>query len=178
MGGMTRNSDKFLIGIVAGIVLLVVVAFVVVLNRPNPTYRTDDAPDAVAHNYLLALWQEEYERAYSYLSPDIAGYPESADLFIDDIRDNRWIFDLDRWAIDMDDRSVGLEVVAADVRGNRAYVDIRKTTFYQGDFFSTGQSTRAFEVELEQNADTGEWLIVEAGDYWVYCWSREEGCDR
>ncbi len=175
---MIQKTDKFLIGIVAGIVLLVIVAFAVVLSRPEPTYRTDNAADAVAHNYLLALWQQDYDRAYSYLSPEIGGYPESAEQFQDDIRDNRWIFDLDRWGTDSDNRSVGLEVISADVTGDRAYVSVRKTDFYQGDFFSNGQSSHTFNVQLERNSQTDEWQIVEADDYWVYCWSNEDGCQR
>jgi hypothetical protein len=70
-----KSTDKFLIGIVVGIVLLVVAAFVITLARPEPTYQVEGTPESVAHNYLLALQKEDYQRAYGYLSPTLKGYP-------------------------------------------------------------------------------------------------------
>jgi hypothetical protein len=166
---MGQKTDKFLIGIVASILLLVVVAFVVVLNRPEPTYQSDETPTGVAHNYLLALQRQEYERAYRYLSPDISGYPQSADIFINDVRDNRWWFD----------QSVALEVVSGETDGvdsSRTYVTVRKTSFYQGDLFNNGQSTNTFTMQLKRNPQSAEWQIVQSDDYWNYCWSQGDGC--
>ena len=57
-----KNTDKFLIGIVVSIILLVVIVFAVVLTRPEPAYQTDDTASGVAHNYLLAIQREEFER--------------------------------------------------------------------------------------------------------------------
>jgi len=76
-----KNTDKFLVGIVVGVVVLVATAFAVALLRPKPTYQLEDTPKGVAHNYLLALQQEDYKRAYGYLSPTIEGYPTSAEAF-------------------------------------------------------------------------------------------------
>lgn len=166
---MTQKTDKFLIGIVAGVLLLVIVAFVVVLTRSEPTYQSDDTPSGVAHNYLLAFQRKEYDRAYRYLAPEIAGYPTTVETFRDDVQDNRWLFGLD-------EDSVALEVVSADLNSNRADITIRKTTFYQGDLFSDGQSTRTFTMQLERNLQTDVWQIVDSGDYWLYCWSDEDGC--
>ncbi len=89
-----KSTDKVLIAIVAGIVLLIVVALVVTLTRPEPIYQAEDTPEGVAHNYLLALQKEEYERAYGYLSPTLEGYPASADRFVEDVEDNSWSFRL------------------------------------------------------------------------------------
>ena len=72
-----KSTDKFLISIVIGIMLLVVVAFGIAFLRPEPTYQSEDTPEGVVHNYLMALQREEYYRAYSHLSPVIPGYPDS-----------------------------------------------------------------------------------------------------
>ncbi len=80
-----QGTDRYLFGIAAGVVLLLVVAVAVVLLRPEPTYQADDSPEDVAHNYLLALIKADYERAYGYLSPTLDGYPESVAKFTQDI---------------------------------------------------------------------------------------------
>ena len=77
-----KDTDRFLLGMVAGILALVVVAFVLVLRQPEPTYRDDDSPAAAVHNYLLATHRKEFERAYEYLSPTVAGYPETEEAFL------------------------------------------------------------------------------------------------
>src|SRR3972149_1468711 len=81
-----KVTDRFLLGIVAGIALLVVVAFLLVLNRKELTYQSEDTPQGVAHNYLLALQERDYERAFGYLSPDLAGSPQRGDEFAGDLK--------------------------------------------------------------------------------------------
>ncbi|HOF89582.1 MAG TPA: hypothetical protein PLZ36_15990, partial [Armatimonadota bacterium] len=68
-----HTSDKWLIGIVIGAALLVCAAVAVTVLRPKPAYRADDTPAGVTHNYLLALKQRDYARAYGYLSPTLSG---------------------------------------------------------------------------------------------------------
>lgn len=63
-----KNTDKMLIAIVIGIVLLVVIALAITLTRPEPTYQAEDNPEGITHNYLLALQKKDYERAYVLLS--------------------------------------------------------------------------------------------------------------
>ncbi len=161
-----KSTDKFLIGIVAGIVLLIIVAFVVTLARPEPTYQAEDTPEGVAHNYLLALQQEDYERAYGYLSPTLEGYPVSAEEFARDVRDHSWSFRLDE--------DITLAVESSRVIGNRAVVDVRESRFYDGDLFDSSQSTTVFEMELQ--LEDGEWKIVHSNCYFAWCWMSDEGC--
>jgi len=54
-----KSSDRFLIVIIIGIVLLAGGAFALTLTRPEPTYRSEDTPEGVATNYLLALLKRE-----------------------------------------------------------------------------------------------------------------------
>lgn len=166
-----KKTDKILIGIVGGIVLLVVAAFVVALSKPEPTYQTEDVPEGVAFNYLFALQQEDYERAYSYLSPALKGYPRDVETFRDDIRDHSWQFS------GLNDSSTTLEVDSVDVNGARADVTIRETHFYEGDLFTSGQYTNFFTITLRQD-ENGQWKIVKSGDYWLSCWNdpKSYGC--
>ncbi|HEU0294378.1 MAG TPA: hypothetical protein VFR47_16685 [Anaerolineales bacterium] len=163
-----KKTDKLLIGIVAGILLLVLVAFGIALTRPKPTYQAEDKPEGVAFNYLFALQQEDYERAYGYLSPTIKRYPRTVEKFRDQVRDYSWNFRA------VDDTSTTLEVDSVEVNEQLAYVGIRETQFYEGDLFSSSEHSRVFEMTLRQD-ENGQWKIVESDSYWVHCWSDSQG---
>ena len=63
------KQDRFLLIILGVIGVLIVVAIVFFfVRRNNPTYKPNDTPEGVVHNYLLALNQENYEKAYSYIA--------------------------------------------------------------------------------------------------------------
>jgi len=161
-----KSTDKFLIGIVAGSLLLVIVAFAITLARPAPTYRTEDTPEGVAHNYLLALQQDEVARAYGYLSPTLAGYPANENAFARHIDDQSWMF---RRAED-----VTLAVDSAKVSGDRATVQVRESRFRGGGLFDSSQSTTTFDVTLERQG--GAWKIVDGEYYFARCWDYASGC--
>lgn len=164
-----KKTDKILLGIVAGILLLVIVAFVVALSKPKPTYQAEDTPEGVAFNYLFALQQKDYERAYSYLSPSIRGYPKNANAFSEDVRDRSYHFR------DLHDSSYSLDVGSVYIAGMRADVSIQETHFYEGDLFYSGQYTSTFTMNLRQDKN-GDWKIEASDDYWLWCWNHEKGC--
>jgi hypothetical protein len=166
-GEMMKGTDKFLIGIVTGIVLLVVVVFLVVLLRPEPEYLDEKTPEDVAHNYLLALQKGDYERALGNLSSSVVNVPKDVDEFIEDIDNCSWRFrDLDR--------DTSLIVVSADIRGERAEVQIKQTVFYSGDMFDSDLYESEFEMTLKQQNDV--WKLINGDNYWCYCWNEKGGC--
>ena len=63
------KQDRFLTGILIGIGLLVVVALAVFFTRQDTqTYVSDETPEGVVHNYVVAVLNKEYEKAYGYLA--------------------------------------------------------------------------------------------------------------
>jgi hypothetical protein len=63
------KQDRFLTGILVGIAALVVVALIVFFLRQNSqSYISEDAPEGVVHNYVLAVLNGDYEKAYGYLA--------------------------------------------------------------------------------------------------------------
>jgi Tfp pilus assembly protein PilW len=77
------KQDRFLLGILIGIALLVVAALVVFFTRQQDVaYRTGQAPEDVVHNYALALMNKDFEQAYGYLADlqDKPTFEESARL--------------------------------------------------------------------------------------------------
>lgn len=63
------KQDRFLIGILVFIGLLVVAALVLFFVNPTqPAYQPEGTPEGVVNNYLLAIQDRDLERAYSYLA--------------------------------------------------------------------------------------------------------------
>ncbi|HXF85842.1 MAG TPA: hypothetical protein VNK49_10695 [Anaerolineales bacterium] len=63
------RQDRFLTGILIGIGVLVVAALVVFFMRQDAlTYVSEDTPEGVVHNYVVALLRKDYEKAYRYLA--------------------------------------------------------------------------------------------------------------
>ncbi len=77
------QRDRFLIGILIGIGVLVLVALILFLSRQGQSqYGDESSPSGVLHNYILALQKRDYERAYRYLAdfegkPDLAQFQQS-----------------------------------------------------------------------------------------------------
>ena len=162
------KTDKFLIAIVAGVVLLVIAVFAIALLRPNqPAYQPDDTPEGVAHNYLLALQLDEHERAFGYLSPTLPGYPGDAEQFTRDV-------DNDRWSFGDYDGDVSLAIEAVNVTGDRAKIVVRETVFHQGGLFDSGQYSTTFDMTLHR--EDGAWKITASDRYFHGCWASSNNC--
>ncbi len=79
------KQDRFLIGILVGIAVLVVVALAVFFLRQNSqSYISEDTPEGVVHNYVLAILDGDYKKAYSYLAElkNKPTYEQFRDAFI------------------------------------------------------------------------------------------------
>jgi hypothetical protein len=160
-----NRSDKFLLGIVLGIVALVAVGFAVLLTRPKPGYQSEDTPGGVVNNYLLALQQQNYERAYGYLSPSLAGYPRNASTFAQRVSLATGY-----------GSSISLEVTRVSQQGDRATVTVVETAFSQGGLFDSNsyESTRTMSLERDQE----RWWITHSDSYtfWNWCLEQAGGC--
>ena len=65
------KQDKFLTGILIGIGVLVISAVILFFVRQSTLdYKSEDTPDKVVHNFILAIEREEYEKAYGYMLED------------------------------------------------------------------------------------------------------------
>ena len=63
------KQDRFLIGILVFIGLLVAAALVLYFVQPQTaSYQSDGTPEGVVYNFALAVQNRDVERAYSYLA--------------------------------------------------------------------------------------------------------------
>jgi hypothetical protein len=159
---MADMQDRWLWGIVGGVLVLVVVAFVLAGRQPAPEYRDGGEPGDVAHDYLLAVQRADYERAWGYVSPAIEGYPETAEVYVHDIT---------RWGnVEMDSESRAMTVDEVTVTGDTAVAQVRETVFREGGLFESTQYSDVFRVWLARAG--GAWRITESERYWDECWTR------
>jgi hypothetical protein len=119
------------------------------------------------HNYLLAVQLEDYERAQGYLSRTLPGRPANAEAFERHVQDNPWSFGAR-------DDDVSLAIEAVDVVGNRGKIVVRRTVFYRGGLFDSGQSSSTFDMTLRREG--GVWKVADSDRYWAACWEASEGC--
>ena len=159
-----KQPDRMLTAIVVGIIVLVVAALAMVLLRPAPTYRSDDSAEATAHNYLLALQQENYERAYTYLSPQLAHYPQLFDDFVNQVGS------FNPYGVSGGETT--LTVVSSRGTDTARIVLVQETYFFGGGLFDNGQSISSFEMRLDRQ--NGQWRLVDSDRYFNGCWSRAD----
>lgn len=163
-----KGTDKFLIGIIAGIGLLVVVALVVTLSKPEETYQNENTPESVVHDYLLALQKKDYVKAYSFISSSIPGYPRTEGKFVSDIDNYAWnLYAINNHSFSIDSREV-------KVKGENATVVVGATSLGGRSLVDSRQNYRTFQVDLKQVK--GEWKITHSDQYFAYCWSDIQGC--
>lgn len=150
------KQDRFLIGILIGIFILILAALTVFFTRQNKqTYGSEEAPEGVVHNYVLAVLNKDYHRAYTYL----------ADL------ENKPNYDNFRRSFltgSLNPSNTGIKISKADVSGEDATVEI-STVYRPSDPFSTEYNNPGVAQLVKQN---GSWKITSMPAYniWDYSW--------
>lgn len=149
------KQDRFLVGILVGIGVLVVVALALFFTRQdNQVYVSEEAPEGVVHNYALAVYKEDYEKAYGYLAEaeNKPTYNEFRQAFF-----NHFV----------DPSNAGLELGETEITGNEAYVTVY-LIYNPSDPFSSGsRNTETARLERQD----GEWKLLQMPyNFWSYDW--------
>jgi len=153
------KQDRFLTGILIGIGLLVVVALAVFFTRKDTqTYISDETPEGVVHNYVVAVLNKDYEKAYSYLADldNKPTYEEFRDSFLKGM---------------VNPNNSGVDVGQSDITGDDATVEVT-LVYNPSDPFSTGYRDTQRAILVKQN---GTWKISSMPQYnfWDYNWYQE-----
>jgi hypothetical protein len=153
------KQDRFLTGILIGIAVLVVVALTVFfIRRDTQTYISEDAPEGVVHNYVLAVLNGDYQKAYGYLA-DLdhkPTYEQFRDAFIKGM---------------VNPNNSAVDVGKSEVNNDTASVEVAMI-YNPRDPFSTGYRDVQRAILVRQ----GEaWKISSMPTYyyWDYGWYQE-----
>jgi hypothetical protein len=153
------KQDRFLTGILIGIAVLVGLALAVFFVRKDTqSYVSEEAPEGVVHNYVLALLNGDYKKAYGYLADleDKPTYEQFRDTFI-------------KGMVNPDHS--GVDVGKSEINNDTASVEI--TIIHNpSDPFSTGYRDVQRAILVEQN---GVWKLSSMPNYsfWGYNWYQK-----
>ena len=153
------KQDRFLTGILVGIAVLVVVALVVFFLRQNTqSYISEDAPEGVVHNYVLAVLNNDYEKAYGYLAglDNKPTYEQFRDAFVTGV---------------VNPNNSAVDIGNSEIIDDTASVEVA-WIYNPSDPFSTGYRDvqRALLVR-----EGGAWKLSSMPTYyyWDYNWYQE-----
>ncbi len=150
------RQDRFLTGILIGIVVLVVAALAVYFTRRDqPGYVPENTPDGVVHNYVMAVLNRDYQRAYGYLA-DLSNKPTFAQF--------RQAFAVGK----LNPAGNGIQIGKSSVSGNDATVEV-DMVYSPGDPFSSGYNNIGTAQLVRQGS---AWKISSMPTYnlWDYSW--------
>lgn len=150
------KQDRFLIGILVGIVLLVLIAVGLFIARGGEQeYGLDDTPQGVIRNYVLALEKGDFQRAYGYLyeASDKPNFDQFRQSFL---------------AQRLDTSGTALQIGEVRLTGAEATVDVVVIRGGSGPFNDVyRENTRAL-LEMDSSSD---WKIVNLPyPYWNWDW--------
>lgn len=153
------KQDRFLTGILIGIGILVVVALAVFfLRKDSQSYISDTTPEGVVHNYVLAILNGDYEKAYGYLADleDKPTYQEFRDAFIKGM---------------VNPSTSAVDVGVAQISTDTATVEVAMIN-NPSDPFSTGYRDVQRAVLVRQE---GAWKLsaMPGYYYWDYNWYQD-----
>lgn len=154
------KQDKFLTGILIGIGALIVLALVLFFARRDGQrdYRTDSTPEGVAHNYVLAVLNKDYQKAYGYLA-DLENKPT-----YEQFRQSFF-----NGMVNPSDTAV--EVGTAEINGDEAVVNL--SVYYSANSpFESRYASQDRALLVKQN---GLWkLSAMPNNFWGYNWYQEQ----
>lgn len=152
------KQDRFLIAILVAVGILVISALVVFFFRQDSqAYGSDDTPEGVVRNYVIAIHKEDFESAYNALqdSPGKPNYQEFRQPFL---------------AGRLDTSNVSVRIKETKITGNDAVVKLTLThggTYpFQGNWSEKGNAILVFQ--------NGSWKLTEMPyPYWAWDWDQK-----
>jgi len=152
------RQDRFLIGILAGIGLLVVLSVTLFfLRRGTLDYGPEDTPAGVTRNYIVALKKGDFDRAYGFLAnienkPDAFAFRQSFQQFQGS-----------------EIASTGIEIGDTSMEAARAFVLVSMVHSGNGLFDNVYRDQQSAELVLQD----GMWKIKAAPyPFWNFSWTE------
>jgi hypothetical protein len=146
MNPTQTRPDRVLIGILAAVAVLVVVALVVIFTRSAPASLDASTPEGVVQRYTTAAIAGDEAAAAAYLSP--AAIEKCADGYDDGSTASRL-------------EKLRVTLIRTVARGETTFVYVRLTQWYDdGGGFGGSESTSDVAFGLVRSG--GDWLVDDA----------------
>ena len=152
------KQDKFLTGILIGIGVLILLALGLFFVRQDKrAYVAETTPDGVVHNYVLAILNKDYQKAYGYLA-DLENkptYEEFRQSFFNGM---------------VNANDTGVDVGSVDINKDEAVVSL--SVYYSTrDPFSSRDASQDRALLTQQN---GIWKLNSMpSNFWSYNWYQK-----
>lgn len=153
------RQDRFLTGILIGIAVLVVVALAVFfIRKDSQSYISEATPEGAVHNYVLAVLNGDYRKAYGYLA-DLENKPTYEQFRDGFIRGT------------VNPNNSAMDIGASEVHDDTAFVEVA-LIYNPSDPFSTGSRDVQRAILVKQN---GAWKLSSMPGYyfWDYSWYQK-----
>ncbi len=154
------KQDRFLLAIVVVIGVLIVLALgLFFFRRGSQDYLSENSPQAVVHNYVLALQKGDFERAYGYLYENTGkpSFTQFHQAFINNQLNTSMA------AIQIDDSTI---------TGDEATIDLTLLQSGGGVFADTFRQVQAATAARQKSV----WKIEQMPfPYWSYDWYNQNG---
>ena len=152
------KQDKFLTGILIGIGVLILLALgLFFLRQDKRDYVADTNPDGVVHNYVLAILNKDYQKAYGYLA-DLEHkptYEEFRQSFFNGM---------------VNPSDVGVDVGSVEINKDEAVVSL-SVYYSNSDPFSSRYASEDRALLTQQN---GAWKLNSMpSNFWNYNWYQQ-----
>lgn len=153
------KQDRFLMGILIGIGVIVVVALALFyIRRGEARYVDEDKPEGIVQNYVLALQKKDFEKAYGYLAED-ENKPEFStfrEYFVTSFESyNR----------------AGLSLGTSSITEDTALVTVIIQHTYGGPFNEISRNNETADLRMQN----GAWKIKHfPSPFWGYDWYQNK----
>ncbi len=154
-----KSSNRWLIAFVAGVAVLVIATVVLVLTaRPGASLLPENTPEGVVQRFLMAVQDNNYEKAYGYLSlTDDKGIKISYD---------QWLA-TKPYPYGSSPSSWKATLGKTTITGERVNVEVTVDVFRPSGPF--GNAVQSQQVLFQLTRSGGSWLITSPPYlYWIY----------
>ena len=149
------KEDRFLIAILASVGMLVTAALILFFARGDSNeYGSENTPEGVVRNYVIAIHNEDFEKAFGYLqhSPNKPDYQKFRQSYMG----NR-----------LDTSNLSVKITETKISGNHATVKLILTHGSTNPFQGSWSDKSSALLNLED----GHWKLTEMPyPYWGWDW--------
>ena len=151
------KQDRFLTGILIGVLVLVLAAVGMFFLRGGETgYLEETTPGAVVLNYVYALQTGDYQRAYQYLPEEFEDQQKPS------FAEFRSYLNRNQAS------STGITIISVDTTADFAWVNLESVHASGGIFGGIYRSQETAQLVLD---DSGNWKIIFMPyQYWGWEW--------